>query len=194
MPLSTSWNDATINLLAPRSTIKTCEHLSVVHLSWSVRSVANVCGQFYPISLIPLCYTRKTVSFPGVYLTGNQAWKHSSSVALLIETVARTETLLDFPFQTDLEVKFRRWKTQIFTAAVDGIWSLQWKDAFLCLNSTITDLYVIFFFIKIMEGFSSAHSSFKGHKNGKQSDVDNKSITKFVTDLFMFRFIFKVGL
>lgn len=31
--------------------------------------------------------------------------------------------------------------------------------------------------------------SYKRHKNVKQSDADNKSVTKFVTDLFMPRFI-----
>lgn len=31
--------------------------------------------------------------------------------------------------------------------------------------------------------------SYKRHKNVKQSDADNKSVTTFVTDLFMPRFI-----
>lgn len=91
-PLSTSRSDAAINLLAPRSTIKTCERPSVAHLSWSVRSAADVCGQLCPISLFPLCCTSESVSFPGVYLAEDQAWRHSFSVGLLIETVVRTDS------------------------------------------------------------------------------------------------------
>lgn len=66
-----------------------------------------------------------------------------------------------------------------------------------------------------MEGFSSAQKnlmktfwwidfytfsffydafSYKRRKNVKQSDVDNKSDIKFVTDLFMLRFILWVSL